>query len=197
MWMAAVWLGSLLALSAVTLVFIRKRFGPRYVARQVAHPLALIERSLTDAIGELAAPDAGSAPSTKALPFDAQVFQEGGALLPSPREDVDCFVNPFEPACEKLARIPHGYIASLGPEAASAHLRLLAAMRAWNAAAGRAESPRALLPTVMAAHLAARELSRYVLPEELDLARRAADQRILFGLVAPADDAAASTRFLQ
>lgn len=196
MWMAAVWLGSLLALSAVTLVFIRKRFGPRYVARQVAHPLALIERSLTDAIGELAATET-SDDVAKALPFDAQVFQEGGALLPFPREDVDCFVNPFEPACEKLARIPHGYIASLGPEAASAHLRLLAAMRAWNAAAGRPETPRALLPTVMAAHLAARELSRYVLPEELDQARRAADQRILFGLVAPAEDAAASARFLQ
>ncbi len=196
--MAAVWLGSLLVLSGVTLLFIRKRFGPRYVARQVAHPLALIERSLTDAIGELAAESSDMAiDGPRALPFDNHVFQEGGTLLPSPREDVDCFVNPFEPACEQLARIPHGYIASLGAEAASAHLRLLAAMRTWNAAAGRAESPRALLPTVMAAHLAARDLSRFVMPEELDQARKAADQRILFGLVAPTDAHAPTAGFLQ
>lgn len=151
------WFGVALLAAVVVLLVIRRYFGVRRTMRRVALPLAVCERALEDALGELALPD----------------------------EDAELFVSPFEPIVERLARIPEAELYALGKPAVALGRRLAAVVAAWNAAAGRVEKRAALLPLVLEAHLVARELVTFLAADSLEGARSIARDRVLVALVGP------------
>lgn len=147
------------ALSATLLI--RRFVWPRRVQRRLLYPFAVVERCVKDALGDLCTGD------------------DEGAL----------YVSPFEPEAERLARLPESELVAFGPRAVENHRRLVAAIRAWNAAAGETGRPGALLPTILAAHQAARELGEQLPASGLAPARNRAEERVLVALVGPAEGA--------
>jgi hypothetical protein len=144
-----------LSAAAAVLVVIRRFFDVGRVRRRIAFPLAVAERALEDALGELAA--------------------EGTAA--------GLFVSPFEAVVSHLARPSEAELCSLGGQAADGRRRLLEAVQAWNAGAGGEREAAALLPLLLSAHKAARELAAHVEGERLQEARASAEGRVLVALV--------------
>jgi len=156
---ALLWFFVVASGAVAALFFIRRSFLPRRIERRLLYPLAVVERCLKDALGELCSGD----------------------------EDEPLFVCPFEPEVERLARLPAEDLAAFGPRAVANHKRLCAAIQTWNAAAGQASKPGALLPIILAAHQAARELSEQIPPEGIGPARDRAEGRVLIALVGPTE----------
>lgn len=152
--MTVAWLLLTLTLAAVTLVVIRRFFGTGRIRRRIAFPLAVAERALADALGEL-----------------------------TWERSPDVFVSPFEPVVERLASLSDAELYSLGKEAAEGRRRLLDAVRAWNAAAGNVKDPAALLPLLLTANEAARQLAAHIEGGRLEQARGLAGERVLVALV--------------
>lgn len=155
--MAYLWFGVAALAALVVLLVIRRFFGARRTMRRVALPLAICERAVEDALGELALPD----------------------------EEEALFVSAFEPIVLRVASIPEAELCALGKPAAELGARLCACVAAWNAAAGRVERRAALLPLLLEAHHLARELVRFLAKDSLEVARAAARDRVLVALVAP------------
>jgi hypothetical protein len=171
--MAWVWFGAVFVLGVITLGVIRLRFGPRHVRKKLAFPVAVAERTLADALQDLADRGASSEDfRVLRVRDDGFLHDESGEVL----------VNPFDPLMERLARVSVADLASLGRDAAREHETLVEAVRTWNAAAGRIAPVEALLPTVLAGYHAARQLGGR-LGTEADDARSAAEHRMIFGLV--------------
>jgi hypothetical protein len=164
---AVLWFSLVALVALLTASLIRRWLWPRRLRRRLLLPLAVAERCLADALGELCGRD-----------VEAQEAEE-------------VFVSAFEPLVLRLARVSEADLVSLGSRAVENRRRLVGAIRAWNAAAGRTLRPAALLPTVLAAHQAARELSEQLdqleQGAELQQIRAEASERILFSLVAPVD----------
>jgi len=156
---AWLWFSVVVLAAALALLYIRRSLWPRRLEKRLLYPLAVVERCLQDALGELCAGD----------------------------EEDDLLVSPFEPIALSMARIPESDLVAFGPRAVENHRRLVAAIRAWNAAAGKTSRPAALLPTVLAAHQAARELSEQLPARALGPARDRAGERVLMALVGPAE----------
>lgn len=163
--MAYVWFGVSMLAAVLVLLFIRRCFGARRTMRRMALSLAVCERALEDALGELA---------------------EGGR--PSEGE---VFVSPFEPVVLRLAQIPEAELMALGKPAAALGQRLCRCVSTWNAAAGRVEKRAALLPLLLEAHHVARELVSFLEEDSLHGARSAVRDRVLVALVGPPDPPAA------
>lgn len=149
--------------AGLVLVLIRRFFGARRTMRKMALSLAVCERALDDALGELSLTRAGAA---------------------------EVFVSPFEPVVQRLARIPEAELCALGKPAAELGRRLCLCVSAWNAAAGRVEKRAALLPLLLEAHQVARELVPYLEEESLEGARSAVRDRVLVALVGPPEPSA-------
>lgn len=130
--------------------------------KRVALSLAVCERALEDALGELALPRAA-------------VGKGGGEV----------FISPFEPIVLRLSSIPEAELAALGKPAALLGRRLCACVATWNAAAGRTQTRASLLPLILEAHHVARELVAYVEEPSLSDARSRVRERVLVALVAP------------
>lgn len=162
--MAVVWFGVSLAGAVLVLLVIRRFFGARRTMKRMALSLAVCERALEDALGELAStrPARGS-------------------------DGDDVFVSPFEPIVLRLSSIPHAELLALGKPAAELGRRLCACVQTWNAAAGRSEKRSSLLPLILEAHHVARELVAYIEEPSLSDARTAVRERVLVALVAPKD----------
>lgn len=156
--MAVVWFGVSLLAAVLVLLVIRRFFGARRTMKRVALSLAVCERALEDALGEL-----------------SLVGDDAAAV----------FVSPFEPVVERLARIPEADLCALGMPAAALGRRLSTCVSAWNAAAGRVETRAALLPLLLETHHLARELVACLEEESLRGARSAVRDRVLVALVAP------------
>jgi hypothetical protein len=157
---ALVWFGISLLAAALALVVIRRFFGARRTMRRMALSLAVCERALEDALGELVTAD------------------------PEEPANDDLFVSPFEPVVLRLLAIPEADIAALGKPAAELRARLSSCIRAWNAAAGRTGKRASLLPLVLEAHHVARQLAPFVEESSLSAARSVAKDRVLVALVA-------------
>lgn len=163
--MAWVWFLSVVVAAGVVLEIIRWRFGPRRVRARLAYPLAVVERALEDALVELG-------PARREAPNPVPWRGLG-----------EVWVSPFEPFTERLLQVPEADLLSLGGRASEEHRRLSQAIRAWNAAAGRAEKATSLLPIILAAHRAARALAAHLEAAELERARSEANARVLVSLV--------------
>lgn len=156
--MAYVWFGVSVLAAVLVLLVIRRFFGARRTMRRVALSLAVCERALEDALGELSLDE---------------------------RAEEAVFVSPFEPVVQRLAQIPDAELCALGKPAAELGRRLSACVSTWNAAAGRVEKRAALLPLLLEAHYVARELVTFLEEDSLDGARSAVRDRVLVALVAP------------
>lgn len=139
--MAWVWFLVAACSALAALLFIRRSFLPRRIERRLLYPLAVVERVVKDALGDLVVGDG----------------------------DEDLVVCPFEPEVERLALLRPLDLAVFGPRAALNHRRLCAAIEAWNAAAGQTSKPAVLLPIMLAAHQAARELSEQIPAEVIEV----------------------------
>ncbi|MFZ9886742.1 MAG: hypothetical protein ACO3JL_04490 [Myxococcota bacterium] len=161
--MALVWFLLVLAAAGISLLTIRRFFGARRAMRRMSLSLAVCERALEDALGELATGSTGQRSTSQ--------------------EEVT--VSSFDPAAMRLLSIPESELYALGPRAVFARQRLARCIQSWNAVAGRTERRSALLPLALEAHHLARELLAEVEAGPLEDARARARDRVLFALVTP------------
>lgn len=166
--MALLWFVVSCVAAVSLLLVIRRFFGVRRTMKRMALSLAVCERALEDALGELV------------------------VLEPAKSsDDADVFVSPFEPVVLRLLSIPEAELLALGKPAVELRWRLSRCIQTWNAAAGRTEKRASLLPLVLEAHHVARELVAFVEHSSLSDARVLVKDRVLVALVAPRAESAA------
>lgn len=161
--MALTWFLLVVTAAGVSLLTIRRFFGARRAMRRMALSLAVCERALEDALGELA-------------------VEAPGKQREAPGEVT---VSSFDPAVMRLLSVPEAELYALGPRAVFARQRLVRCIQSWNAVAGRTERRSSLLPLALEAHHLARELLAEVEAGPLEDARARARGRVLFALVSP------------
>lgn len=175
---------SLCALALLTaLGGVKRRAGASRTEKQIALPLAMIERACTDAVAELCK----AAVNDRKAELNVDELED-----PPPIEKAELYVSPFDPATSPVASLKPGDLRALGGDAKAQHKKLVAAMRQWNAAAGTKGPVDRLLPAILVAHEAAQKLAQKLQAHVLDLARRAAEQRVLISLVAMPPQAGAT-----
>lgn len=171
--------------------------GPKHVHNRVARPLALVERAVQDALRELyrvegAIPYSGSVNDANSqwAQLSSPMFFSPSKLRPQPVAPSfsKLFVNAFEQDALDLASISTAEIASMGKSAPQEYATLVRSIRSWNQHSGEEGSANALLPTILIADQAARNLSRLVEKKAWESAKRNAEERVLMSLIAPLQD---------